>query len=299
MWNVPETENNAWPKNLKGKCLTTELSWPEKHQQLPSTCLTGRASQSHGHSPEWPRSGSSWHLWAAHTRWTRGAGAAPRAELGVNSQHPAQAPGVTPGSSAAQPLLLLPLLHTLSSTFTPSAPLSALQCSHSCSTGCGKLSWHSNCSQSWAHRNGPEPAETRDPQSRSLASHCVPKRRNSWYQPSFNLSSHQSTSSTSTSFHRQRGLLTVFCYLTTPEHFKREQLPKDWPSSHGRDNPSWAGIPSPDSMLAQLQGCQYLPAPANTLRIQPPNSSGGGTQAPGRRQVLLLTSQFFISQHWH
>lgn len=235
--------------------LTTDLSnissslraAPAWQDMLPTITGTPWAMAT---PPEWPRAGRSWHPWAAHTCWTRGATAAPHAGLGVNSQDLAQA--------------ALQHSHPCSwRCFTPSAPLSPLHCSHSC----GKLSPGKNCSQSRARRNCPEPAETRDPQIRSLVAHHVPTRRNYWYKPSFNLCSHQSTSSTS--IHRQRGLLIVFCYLISPEQFKREQLPKDWPSSHGRDNPTWAGSPSLDSMLAQVQWCQYLPAPANTLRILP------------------------------
>lgn len=50
----------------------------------------------------------------------------------------------------------------------------------------------------------------------------------------------------------------MFCYSVRSEHFKGKELPKDWPSSHGRDHPTRAGSPSPDSTLAQPQWCQYL-----------------------------------------
>lgn len=210
--------------------------------------------------PEWPRAGSSWCLWAAHTCWIHGAAAAPRAELGVKSKSLAQGSG----GDLRQPCSTAPCapapashpqhhLHTLSIAFTP-----AVQPQFVTRTlGNNQLS---SCSWSWVCRNRPAPSETRDPQIRSLVPHCSPKRRNSWYKPSFNPSSHQSTSTASTHFHRQRGLLTVFCYLIRPEHFKRKQLPKDWPSSHGRDNPTWAGSPSPDSTAP------VIPVPPSTSK---------------------------------
>lgn len=173
MRNVLETENNTWPKKLKGKYLTTDLrnistspraaaAW---HDMLPPITGTPWASPL-----ERSHAGSSRCLGAVPTRWTRSA------ELGVNSKHLAQALGVTSGSPASTAPLLLPC-------FTPSASPSHPQHHlHPCSAVAH--AWETLPTQQLQAELGtqklPEPSETRDSQLRSLVPHSVPKRRSSW-----------------------------------------------------------------------------------------------------------------------